>query len=163
MLFPTKISRRLLLAALRLTAVAALVDVQAPLTESSDKPNIVFFLTDDQDVHLESLSYQPLVKKHLIDQGLTYQHHFCTVALCCPSRVNLWTGKAAHNTNVTDVNPPYGMRFWYQTQRSRQTDSSRRLSEVCQPRIERAVSPCLVAKSWIQYILYWETFQCTYR
>lgn len=27
---------------------------------------------------------------------------------CCPSRVNLWTGKSPHNTNVTDVNPPHG-------------------------------------------------------
>lgn len=71
-------------------------------------PNVVFILTDDQDVHLRSLSYQPFVKKHLIDQGLTLQRHYCTVALCCPSRVSLWTGKAAHNTNVTDVLPPYG-------------------------------------------------------
>ena len=30
------------------------------------------------------------------------------VALCCPSRVNLWTGQMPHNTNVTDVKPPYG-------------------------------------------------------
>lgn len=70
--------------------------------------NIIFFLADDQDLHLESLSYQPLVKKHLIDEGVTFRHHFCTVALCCPSRVNLWTGLAAHNTNVTDLSPPYG-------------------------------------------------------
>lgn len=69
---------------------------------------MVIFLTDDQDVRLDSLLYQPLVKKHLTDEGLTFQHHFCTVAICCPSRVNLWTGLAAHNTNVTDVNPPYG-------------------------------------------------------
>lgn len=70
--------------------------------------NVIFFLADDQDLHLESLSYQKQVKKHLVDQGLTFRHHFCTVALCCPSRVNLWTGLAAHNTNVTGVNPPYG-------------------------------------------------------
>jgi arylsulfatase A-like enzyme len=98
-----------------LTAAAFKPDVQSRLTEGTKgrrQPNIVFFLTDDQDVQLESLSYQPLVKKHLIDKGLTYRHHFCTVALCCPSRVNLWTGKAAHNTNVTDVNPPYGKRTW---------------------------------------------------
>lgn len=86
---------------------------QAPLSNIQDHqvatlPNVVFILTDDQDVHLGSLSYQPLVQKHLIDEGLTLQRHFCTVALCCPSRVNLWTGRAAHNTNVTDVNPPYG-------------------------------------------------------
>ena len=86
---------------------------QAPLSKPSAKspqsrPNIVFFLTDDQDVHLDSLAYQPAVHRHLINEGLTFKRHFCTVALCCPSRVNLWTGKAAHNTNVTDVIPPYG-------------------------------------------------------
>lgn len=77
-------------------------------TTTSNRPNVVFILTDDQDVHLDSLSYQPLVKKYLIDKGLSFQHHYCTVAICCPSRVNLWTGLAAHNTNVTDVAPPYG-------------------------------------------------------
>lgn len=41
-------------------------------------------------------------------EGATYENHFCTVALCCPSRVNLWTGRAAHNTNVTGLVPPYG-------------------------------------------------------
>ncbi|CAG8930847.1 unnamed protein product [Penicillium salamii] len=75
---------------------------------SAKRPNVVFILTDDQDLHMDSLSYMPNVKKHLIDQGTYYQKHYCTVALCCPSRVSLLTGKAAHNTNVTDVEPPYG-------------------------------------------------------
>lgn len=39
---------------------------------------------------------------------MTYNSHFCTIAVCCPSRATLWTGLAAHNTNVTDVTPPYG-------------------------------------------------------
>jgi hypothetical protein len=72
------------------------------------QPNVVFILTDDQDVHLESLSYMPLLKKHMQDEGTTFTRHYCTVALCCPSRVSLWTGQAAHNTNVTDVKAPYG-------------------------------------------------------
>lgn len=74
----------------------------------STKPNVVFILTDDQDLHLDSLSYMPHLKNHLLDQGTFYRRHYCTIALCCPSRVSLWTGRAAHNTNVTDVNPPYG-------------------------------------------------------
>ncbi|KAF2704668.1 Arylsulphatase [Pleomassaria siparia CBS 279.74] len=75
---------------------------------NSKRPNVVFILTDDQDLHMQSLDYLPLIKKHLLDQGTFYRKHFCTVAICCPSRVSLLTGKAAHNTNVTDVNPPYG-------------------------------------------------------
>lgn len=76
--------------------------------KSDVKPNIVFILTDDQDVRLDSLEYMPHLQQHLVKHGTVFERHYCTVALCCPSRVNLWTGKAAHNTNVTDVNPPYG-------------------------------------------------------
>ncbi|KIX07139.1 uncharacterized protein Z518_05116 [Rhinocladiella mackenziei CBS 650.93] len=85
--------------------------LQQPLESgptTGSRPNIVFILTDDQDLHLDSLSYMPHVKKNLIDRGTLFQRHYCTIALCCPSRVSLWTGRAAHNTNVTDVNPPYG-------------------------------------------------------
>jgi arylsulfatase A-like enzyme len=67
------------------------------------RPNVVFILTDDQDVHLGSLDFMPFVKKHILDQGTYFSKHYCTTAVCCPSRVTLWTGKAAHNTNITDV------------------------------------------------------------
>ncbi|XMA15035.1 hypothetical protein WAI453_007826 [Rhynchosporium graminicola] len=77
-------------------------------TFNKSKQNIVFVLTDDQDVHLSSLDYMPFVKKHFLDQGTYFNKHYCTTAVCCPSRVTLWTGKAAHNTNITHVNPPYG-------------------------------------------------------
>ncbi|KAI1078756.1 alkaline-phosphatase-like protein [Whalleya microplaca] len=70
--------------------------------------NIIFILTDDQDLHMHSLEYMPFVQRHLMDHGTFFRRHFCTTALCCPSRVTLWTGKAAHNTNVTNVTPPYG-------------------------------------------------------
>ncbi|TRX95422.1 hypothetical protein FHL15_003753 [Xylaria flabelliformis] len=85
-------------------------EIQTPLTnqDAPRRPNVVFILTDDQDARLESLQYMPLVKKHLIEQGTYYNKHYCTTAICCPSRVTLWTGKTPHNTNVTDVNPPYG-------------------------------------------------------
>jgi arylsulfatase A-like enzyme len=74
----------------------------------SNRPNVVFIFTDDQDMRMNSLDFMGGVQKHLIQEGALYQHHYCTVALCCPSRVNLWTGRAAHNTNVTDLSPPYG-------------------------------------------------------
>ncbi|ROW11293.1 hypothetical protein VMCG_00861 [Cytospora schulzeri] len=76
--------------------------------EATRAPNILFILTDDQDIHMDSLSYMPFLKEQISDEGTLFHSHYCTVALCCPSRVNMWTGKAAHNTNVTDLRPPYG-------------------------------------------------------
>ncbi|KAJ5231749.1 arylsulfatase [Penicillium citrinum] len=72
------------------------------------KPNIIFILVDDQDSLLDSISYMPNLNKHLTQQGTFYRNHFVTTAICCPSRVSLLTGRLAHNTNVTDVSPPYG-------------------------------------------------------
>ncbi|KAJ6036000.1 hypothetical protein N7540_000279 [Penicillium herquei] len=77
-------------------------------TAQCDRPNVVFILTDDQDTHLNSLDYMPHVKRHLLDQGTHFTKHYCTTAVCCPSRATLWTGKQSHNTNITDVSPPYG-------------------------------------------------------
>ncbi|KAJ4267223.1 hypothetical protein NW762_003324 [Fusarium torreyae] len=75
---------------------------------NSSKKNIVFILTDDQDSVLDSVSYMPKLKEHIIDKGTSFVNHFTTTAICCPARVALWTGKQPHNTNVTDVSPPYG-------------------------------------------------------
>jgi hypothetical protein len=72
------------------------------------KKNIVFILTDDQDSVLDSVSYMPKLKEHIVDKGTSFVNHFVTTAICCPSRVALWAGKQPHNTNVTDVSPPYG-------------------------------------------------------
>ncbi|OQE44203.1 hypothetical protein PENCOP_c002G03337 [Penicillium coprophilum] len=74
----------------------------------ASKPNFLFIMTDDQDLKLDSLSYTPLTVKHMAKKGTTFANHFVTTALCCPSRVSLLTGRQAHNTNVTDVHPPWG-------------------------------------------------------
>lgn len=77
----------------------------------ASRPNIVLILTDDQDLHLNSLAYTPHVQRHLIDHGTFFKRHFCSTALCCPSRVTLFTGKLSHNHNVTNVVPPYGTKL----------------------------------------------------
>jgi arylsulfatase A-like enzyme len=115
----------ILTAGLHLPAVLAGGDTQKPLglgdfwgpSPQGKRPNIVFVLTDDQDLHMQSLDYLPLIKKNLIDKGTFYKRHYCTTAICCPARVSLWTGKLAHNTNVTDVNPPHGSLPLLQQQR----------------------------------------------
>jgi arylsulfatase A-like enzyme len=77
-------------------------------SSESGQPNFIFVITDDQDLKLDSIDYMPLTLKHLKQKGTFFRNHFVTTALCCPSRVSLWTGRQAHNTNVTDVSPPYG-------------------------------------------------------
>ncbi len=79
------------------------------LTSSCRKrPNIVFILTDDQDLEMGSIDYMPLLGKYLRAKGTTYERHYCTTALCCPARASILTGKMAHNHNVTDVVMPFG-------------------------------------------------------
>ena len=86
------------------SSIAALVAWSlAERRPHSTRPNILFILTDDQDVHMDSLSYMPYLQKQLIAEGTSFRKHFCTVALCCPARGTIWSGQAAHNTNVRQV------------------------------------------------------------
>ncbi|XP_058955120.1 N-acetylglucosamine-6-sulfatase [Pocillopora verrucosa] len=66
-------------------------------TSSTSKPNIVFILTDDQDVVLGGLT--PLKKAEtLIGQhGVKFDNMFVTSPLCCPSRSSILTGQYIHN------------------------------------------------------------------
>ncbi|RYP60222.1 hypothetical protein DL769_008211 [Monosporascus sp. CRB-8-3] len=91
-----------------LCAAATWNEEEKERLDAGRQPNFVFIITDDQDLLLDSLDYQPLLKRHITDQGTTFSKHYCTISICCPSRVSLLTGRAAHNTNVTDVSAPYG-------------------------------------------------------
>ena len=82
--------------------------VFATFADAAKKSNILFVWTDDQDWYMQSLDYMPLLHKSMINEGTLFEKHYCTVSVCCPSRVNLWTGRATHNTNIADLFPPYG-------------------------------------------------------
>jgi len=77
-----------------------------PQTSESAKPNIIFILTDDQD--LESLAHMPRVQALLVKQGLTFKNAFVTTPLCCPSRASILTGQYPHNHNILSNAPPLG-------------------------------------------------------
>lgn len=104
---------------MKLSKVVALVSLlgtsaAAPSPQDSSQgrplknPNFLFILADDLDYKLNSPAYMPQTLSRVKDRGVELTNHFVTTALCCPSRVALWTGRQAHNTNVTDVNPPWG-------------------------------------------------------
>ncbi|GAB1213020.1 hypothetical protein ATERTT37_002169 [Aspergillus terreus] len=79
------------------------------LSLAANQPNILFILTDDQGKdQIGGLEYMPELQQKLVQKGTSYPKHFCSVAVCCPSRANIWTGRMPHNTNITDVGLPYG-------------------------------------------------------
>src|SRR5215211_5974532 len=75
-----------------------------PQEPSTDKPNIVLILTDDQDAR--SLDYMPRVKAQLIDRGTTFDNGFVTDPLCCPSRATILRGQYVHNHTIRGNTAP---------------------------------------------------------
>jgi N-acetylglucosamine-6-sulfatase len=70
------------------------------------RPNILFIITDDQDV--ETMAYMPRVQALLAEQGTTFANMFVTYPVCCPSHVSILTGQYPHNTGILGNMPPLG-------------------------------------------------------
>jgi N-acetylglucosamine-6-sulfatase len=64
---------------------------------ATDRPNIVFVLTDDMSMNL--IRHTPAVKT-MQQQGATFSNYFVTNSLCCPSRASIFTGRYPHNTGI---------------------------------------------------------------
>jgi N-acetylglucosamine-6-sulfatase len=93
---------------------AAAPHAAAPAAESpsqTQRPNIVFVLTDDLSMDL--LPYMPQVQA-LQARGLTFDDYFVSDSLCCPSRSSIFTGDFPHDTGVfTNSGPGGGIRAFY--------------------------------------------------
>jgi len=76
------------------------------VTASTDRPNVVVIMTDDQT--LESMRIMDTTRSVLGDQGATFSHSYTSFPNCCPSRATYYTGQYAHNSGVRDNVPPYG-------------------------------------------------------
>jgi len=97
------------MAAMLLAAAAALtipLVVGRPTPRPSQQPNIVFIITDDQDI--ETLPYMPRLRALLADQGVTFANMFVTEPQCCPSHVAILTGQYPHNNGVLNNFFPTG-------------------------------------------------------
>lgn len=76
------------------------------------RPNIVLFLTDDQDLLLggglplpEGQNGTPLKKTRelIAEKGLTAKNFFVHTPICCPSRSELLTGRYFHNIKTNHL------------------------------------------------------------
>ena len=69
-------------------------------------PNIIFFLTDDQDQTLggsfpttaaNGATPMPKAQELLVNQGAQATQFVIHTPICCPSRATTWTGRYLHN------------------------------------------------------------------
>ncbi len=60
-------------------------------------------MTDDQDV--ASLDEQEIVRERLVDEGVSFEHSFASLPLCCPSRATFLSGRYAHNHGLVLADP----------------------------------------------------------
>ena len=95
--------------ALALAVVAcagAALATPAASARTSERPNIVVVLTDDQ--RWDTLSAMPAVEQKLVAHGVTFRNSFVVNSNCCPSRTSLLTGQYSHSTGVYKNLPPHG-------------------------------------------------------
>lgn len=67
---------------------------------SSEKPNILLIVTDDQPRDTEWAT--PSVLSWLAGRGVLFSNAHATTPLCAPSRSSLYSGRYAHNHRVLD-------------------------------------------------------------
>ncbi len=65
------------------------------------KPNIIFLLTDDQDLTLGGMTPLSFTNSLMEKEGGTLKNFFVNTPVCCPSRTTLLTGIYPHNWHVT--------------------------------------------------------------
>jgi N-acetylglucosamine-6-sulfatase len=86
---------------------------------AASAPNIIFILTDDQDVLLNSLQAMPKLNKLIVSQGASFTSAYVNTPVCCPSRSTYLSGLYNHRTNVTGNSIPancYGTQFRNETE-----------------------------------------------
>lgn len=76
-----------------------------------ERPNIIFIMSDDHaakaiSAYDSKLTETPNIDR-LADNGIRFDHCYCTNAICAPSRAVILTGKYSHQNGVLDNSRPF--------------------------------------------------------
>ncbi len=104
------------LGALGLGGLSGLSGAQAAVSANSGKkPNIVFFLIDDQRNDTIGCAGHPFVKTPTVDSlaknGVRFTNMFVTTSICAASRASIFTGLHECSHNYTFGKPPIKKEF----------------------------------------------------
>ncbi len=85
---------------------AAGESIRPSTSNAFERPNFVFFMTDDQRADKLSIAGDPMLKTPNIDriarEGVWFKNAFVVNSLCTPSRASFLTGKYGHTTGVRE-------------------------------------------------------------
>jgi len=72
-------------------------------TAKDTRPNIVYIMTDDQDIELGGLTPMNKTRKLLGDDGAVGEAFYIATPICCPSRTETFSGRLYHNVLTDDL------------------------------------------------------------
>ncbi len=102
--------RPLLLLACVAAACAARVSAAAESASQDTRPNIVFFLVDDQRNDTLGCAGHPILKTPVVDrlaaEGVRFENMFVTTSICAASRATIFTGLYERTHRFTFGTPP---------------------------------------------------------
>ena len=76
------------------------------MKQTSQQPNIIFVLTDDQFPGTEN--EMPNLKSNVTNEGVKLTNTVSTFPLCCPARATIQRGQYPHNTQILGNSLPRG-------------------------------------------------------
>ena len=104
---------------LRFHIVLALFSSTLVASAQESRPNIIFFFSDDQAYDTLGCYGNPDVKTPNIDrlasQGVVFDRHYNTTAICMASRANVMTGLLEYKAGVNFGHGPMARTTWEQS------------------------------------------------
>ena len=83
--------------------VAAIAALMTSAVAEAVQPNIVYVMTDDQDVELGGMTPMSLTRKLIGEAGAVGEHFYINTPICCPSRTETLSGRMYHNVLNDDL------------------------------------------------------------
>ena len=75
-----------------------LSEKQGAEAQTTDRPNIVFVMTDDLDER--SMEQLGGIQQVMGSNGVTFENAYVSYSLCCPSRATILRGQYPHNHDI---------------------------------------------------------------